>query len=83
MLYCSRIVPNGSKNESNRLKKAMSISRVPLRKVDELELCVKQAGQIDNLHLQQIAAESHSLEPDILEIEVKAVSLNAKDMYMF
>ena len=80
ILHVSRIVPNDRENDMFRQKKAGRTELVPLGDTDVCKLSITDPGQMDTLHfvkasLLDVIPEGH------IEIQVKAVGINAKDLY--
>ena len=80
VLHISRFVPDEFANDSFRDKKSADTKMMPLRTAQRCDLSMKEASQLDSLEFIQLPTRP-AIPEDHVEIEVKAVSLNAKDLY--
>ena len=81
-LHCGRITPNKSMNDSFKSVKKVSISTAVLKNIEQFELDIQETGQLDTTCFQELARNIEPLDNDSLEIEVKAVGVNAKDIHV-
>ncbi|KAI8963504.1 polyketide synthase [Daldinia sp. FL1419] len=84
LLYISRFVPDTELNSlfRRRLNSPTQgdINTKPLFEASPARLMIDQPGSIDTLHFQEM--QDHSEVPaGFIDIDVKAVSINAKDIY--
>ncbi|KAF4611348.1 hypothetical protein G7Y89_g15665 [Cudoniella acicularis] len=87
LLYISRFVPDHRLNSLFRRRLGTQElpsqwkREEPLIKVSPARLSVAQVGITDSIHFQQICEPPTSLPPGFIDVDIKAVSLNAKDVY--
>lgn len=83
ILNVSRFEPYVSFNSlfQHRSRKGKSWEMLPLSAAHPARLSIGTVGLIDTLHFQQLC-EPHIVPPkDYIDVQMKAVSLNAKDIY--
>ncbi|KAK1145272.1 Type I Iterative Polyketide synthase (PKS) [Aspergillus melleus] len=80
VLHISRWEPDERLNESFRLKQNEETIDLPLATTGRCELSIKNPGQMDTIHFVQKEYPA-ALHPDEVEIQVKSVGMNAKDLY--
>ncbi|KAJ5715138.1 Acyl transferase/acyl hydrolase/lysophospholipase [Penicillium malachiteum] len=80
VLHISRWEPDERLNETFRLKQDKETIDLPLEVFGRCELSIKDPGQMDTIHFVQ-KDFSAPLHPDYVEISVKSVGMNAKDLY--
>ncbi|KAI1377698.1 polyketide synthase-like protein [Hypoxylon crocopeplum] len=83
LLYISRFAPDLDLNSlfRRRLEQQESMEMVPLEEVAPARLSIGQVGVTDTIHFQQISEPFTKPPAGFVDIDVKAVSLNAKDIY--
>ncbi|OTB17327.1 hypothetical protein K445DRAFT_348859 [Daldinia sp. EC12] len=84
LLYVSRIEPNATVNSvfQSRIKKTRSsMKQLTLSQASPVKLCIDKVGIADSMYFQQICEPHTSPPKGFIDVEVKAVSLNAKDVY--
>ncbi|KAI1119036.1 polyketide synthase [Nemania sp. NC0429] len=85
LLHISRYCPDVEVNSlfRQRLELQSEKKLEPLAKAKPARLSISRVGVIDTLHFQQQSDPAQELETpaDHVDIDVKAVSLNAKDVY--
>ncbi|KAK6949038.1 hypothetical protein Daesc_009110 [Daldinia eschscholtzii] len=84
LLYVSRIEPNATINSvfQSRIKKTRSsMKQLTLSQASPVKLCIDKVGIMDSMYFQQICEPHTSPPKGFVDVEVKAVSLNAKDVY--
>ncbi|KAH9985835.1 KR-domain-containing protein [Xylariaceae sp. FL0662B] len=84
LLYINRFSPDNELNAAFRRCLASSrggLMQQELAKVSPAKLAIGQVGQIDSLHFQQLCEPPTRPPAGYIDVEVKAVSLNAKDIY--
>ncbi|KAJ5817603.1 Acyl transferase/acyl hydrolase/lysophospholipase [Penicillium robsamsonii] len=80
VLHISRWEPDERLNETFRLKQNKKTIELPLATSGRCELGIKDPGQMDTIHFVQKEYPT-ALHPDDVEIGVKSVGMNAKDLY--
>ncbi|KAJ5182352.1 Acyl transferase/acyl hydrolase/lysophospholipase [Penicillium cf. viridicatum] len=80
VLHISRWEPDERLNEAFRLKQNKETIDLPLGIAGRCELGIKDPGQMDTIHFVQKEYPT-ALHPDDVEISVKSVGMNAKDLY--
>ncbi|KAJ5100496.1 Acyl transferase/acyl hydrolase/lysophospholipase [Penicillium angulare] len=80
VLHISRWEPDERLNEEFRLKQREEIVERPLASVGSCRLGIKDPGQMDSIHFVQ-EENSAALHSDEVEITVKSVGMNVKDLY--
>ncbi|GLB08646.1 type I Iterative Polyketide synthase (PKS) [Aspergillus tubingensis] len=80
ILHISRWEPDERLNETFRLKQNNETMDIPLAKAGRCKLDIKDPGHMNTIHFVQ---EDYStvLHPDYVEVSVKSVGMNAKDVY--
>jgi acyl transferase domain-containing protein/NADPH:quinone reductase-like Zn-dependent oxidoreductase len=81
VMYSSRFVPEDSMNKRFRSAQNAESRLMKLRDVGRCQLGIKSAGQLDSLYFDQEVLEEPLIKPGFVEVQVKAVGLNAKDFY--
>ncbi|KAI8961149.1 putative polyketide synthase [Daldinia sp. FL1419] len=84
LLYVSRIKPDTAINsvfQSRTGKTRTSMKQLPLFQANPAKLCIEKVGITDSLYFQQICEPPTTPPKGFVDVEVKAVSLNAKDVY--
>ncbi|KAI1802995.1 putative polyketide synthase [Daldinia bambusicola] len=84
LLYVSRIEPNATINavfQSRTKKTHSSMKQLTLSDASPAKLCIEKVGMMDSLYFQQICDPHTSPPRGFVDVEVKVVSLNAKDVY--
>ncbi|RYP33985.1 hypothetical protein DL767_004506 [Monosporascus sp. MG133] len=80
VVHISRYAPDDGLNELFRQKQGLQTRQMALEEADNVQLAIGVDGQLDSLFFKQIPA-SQALGPDDVEVEVRAVGLNAKDYF--
>ncbi|KUM56794.1 hypothetical protein ACN42_g10406 [Penicillium freii] len=80
VLHISRWEPDERLNETFRLKQNNETIDLPLGISGRCELSIKNPGQMDTIHFVR-KEYATALHPDDVEISVKSVGMNAKDLY--
>ncbi|OJJ99925.1 hypothetical protein ASPACDRAFT_43562 [Aspergillus aculeatus ATCC 16872] len=80
-LHISRWEPDERLNETFRLKQNRDTVDLPLSSARGCKLGIKDPGQMDTIHFVQEEHPPTALHPDYVEISVKSVGMNAKDLY--
>ncbi|CAI7567668.1 unnamed protein product [Penicillium viridicatum] len=80
VLHISRWEPDERLNETFRLKQNNETIDLPLGISGRCELGIKNPGQMDTIHFVR-KEYATALHPDDVEISVKSVGMNAKDLY--
>ncbi|PYI29622.1 polyketide synthase [Aspergillus indologenus CBS 114.80] len=81
VLHLSRWEPDERLNETFRLKQNRETVDLPLATARRCKLGIKDPGQMDTIHFVQEEHHPTALQPDDVEISVKSVGMNAKDLY--
>lgn len=81
--YLSRFVPEEEMNHTFRQKMSKSESSVPLKDARPCRLAIKNIGQFDTLAFEQTTIVRDNLAADFIEVDVKSVGLNAKDVFTY
>jgi len=83
LLHISSFVPDKKAKSlfRRRLGNQESMQKDPLINVSPARLSVAQVGNTDSIHFQQICKPSTSLPSGFNDVDIKAVSLNAKDIH--
>ncbi|KAI0105879.1 putative polyketide synthase [Daldinia grandis] len=84
LLYVSRIEPYAAINSvfrSRNKRTPTSMRKLALSQAAPARLCIDKVGITDSLYFQQICEPHTSPPKGFVDVEVKAVSLNAKDVY--
>jgi NADPH:quinone reductase-like Zn-dependent oxidoreductase len=82
-LHVPRFAPDLELNSlfRQRLELNEPLRKATLEEIAPAKLCIGQVGMTDTMHFQQIS-ESPTLPPvGFVEVNLKAISLNAKDIY--
>ncbi|OJZ89749.1 hypothetical protein ASPFODRAFT_183092 [Aspergillus luchuensis CBS 106.47] len=80
VLHISRWEPDERLNETFRLKQNNGTMDLSLAIAGRCKLNIKDPGHMDTIHFVQ-EDYSTSLHPDYVEVSVKSVGINAKDLY--
>ena len=81
--YTSRFGPEETLNETFRNKQNEYAIAKPLGLSKPAQLIIGQVGTFDSLVFNQTVASSDELDADAVEVDVKAVALNSKDVAVF
>ena len=83
ILNISRFEPNVTLNSllQHQTLQRHSFQRLPLSAAHPARLSIGKVGLTDTLHFQQLREPFTPLPPDHIDVQMKAVSLNAKDIY--
>ncbi|RAH64472.1 type I polyketide synthase [Aspergillus aculeatinus CBS 121060] len=81
VLHISRWEPDERLNETFRLKQNRDTVDLSLSTARGCKLGIKDPGQMDTIHFVQEEHHPTALHPDYVEISVKSVGMNAKDLY--
>ncbi|CRG92461.1 Nonribosomal peptide synthetase 14 [Talaromyces islandicus] len=80
VVHVSRFVPDNDLNSEFRTKQGSEKVELPLGQARPFQLALDQPGQFDGIYFQQVAPLL-TLAPGDVQVQVKAVGLNAKDLY--
>ena len=80
VIHVSRFVPDDALNESFREKQGDDTVKMSLSEAKPVQLTLDRVGQFDTIHFKQIHSEDP--RPGEVQVEVKAVGMNAKDLYV-
>ncbi|KAL6719446.1 hypothetical protein ACLMJK_003686 [Lecanora helva] len=80
MVHVSRFVPDDSLNEPFREKQGDDVMEMALSAAKPAQLTIDRVGQFDSIHFKQIHSETPKAGE--VQVEVKAVGMNAKDLYV-
>ena len=83
LAYISRFVPEEIMNATFRQKLGDKATLKPLGQTKPARLTIKSLGQFDTLAFKQDALGSSELRSDFVEVDVKSVGLNAKDVFVY
>lgn len=83
ILYTSRFLPYDNMNSlfRRRMKLEDPIQMESLSTAGPARLSISRPGVTDTLHFQQVRATETMPPAGFIDVEIKAVSLNAKDVY--
>ncbi|RYP78219.1 hypothetical protein DL771_000696 [Monosporascus sp. 5C6A] len=83
LLYISRFAPDLDLNSlfRRRLEPQESLETVPLGEIGPAKLSIGQVGMTDTMHFQQISEPLTEPPAGYVDVDLRAVSLNAKDIY--
>ncbi|KAI0971896.1 polyketide synthase-like protein [Xylaria arbuscula] len=84
LIYISRFAPDNTMNSVFRCRNAREDEthrRMPLSGLGLANLSIGMVGFTDSIYFQQLATPLMRLPPDHIDVQVKAMSLNAKDIY--
>ncbi|TVY25497.1 Reducing polyketide synthase [Lachnellula hyalina] len=83
LLYTSRFGPDFGVNTEfrRRIGEQEPIEKEPLSTVGPAKLSIDKPGVTDSLHFQQIREVATTPPTGFIDVAIKAVSLNAKDIY--
>lgn len=83
LLYTSRFGPDFGINAEfrRRLGGQDPIEKEPLSKIGPAQLSITKPGVTDSIHFKQIRQVSTAPPSGFIDVAIKAVSLNAKDIY--
>lgn len=81
VVHVSRFVPDDGLNESFRKKQGEDTVDMPLSNVNTAQLTIGRVGQFDTIFFKQVTLPEVLRAGDI-QVGVKAVGINAKDLYV-
>ncbi|KAK7954812.1 polyketide synthase [Apiospora saccharicola] len=84
LLHVSRFVPDLALNAQFRertTEEASCVQTVPLAEAAPAKLAIGQVGMTDTIHFQQVSEPWTAPPPGYVDVDLRAVSLNAKDIY--
>ncbi|EHK18438.1 putative polyketide synthase [Trichoderma virens Gv29-8] len=82
IVYISRFVPDVELNALFRHRMTPdSMKLVPLREVGPAKLSIGQVGMTDTIHFQQISERKTTPPAGFVDVDLRAIGLNAKDVY--
>ncbi|KAL9107955.1 MAG: hypothetical protein Q9187_008355 [Circinaria calcarea] len=81
VLYISRFIPDVAMNQQFRQAQDNETIPTSIKEAGHSQLAIRTIGQIDTIHFKQRSQTSFELLPGYVEVQVKAVGLNAKDFY--
>lgn len=79
VLYCSRFLPDGNLNDIFRERQSLEVTPVQISEAGRCLLAIERPGQFDTLYFEQ--ENIRELDPHHIEIHVKCIGVNAKDVY--
>ena len=82
LVYISRFVPEEILNETFRQKQNDQPMPKALGRSKPAHLTIQNVGQFDSLAFKQTSASLADLKPDHVEVEIKAIALNAKVSFL-
>ena len=83
LAYTSRFVPEEGLNEIFRQRLGDTAMPKPLEQVKPTRLTIQKLGQFDTLAFKQDGSAGAPLSADYVEVDVKSIGLNAKDVYVY
>ena len=83
LLFVGRFVPEEELNETFRQRLGDVAVPKPLGGVSPARLTIQKLGQFDTLAFKQDERKGAPVAPDFVEVDVKSVGLNAKDVYVY
>ncbi|CAG8904561.1 unnamed protein product [Penicillium egyptiacum] len=81
LLHVSRFLPDTTLNKLFSKRQVDEIDTMTLAEASPAQLAIKRVGITDSIYFQRLANPPTAIPSGQVEIEVKAVSLNAKDIY--
>lgn len=82
VLYISRFTPDVELNALFRQRMTPEVMKlVPLGEVGPAKLSIGQVGMTDTIHFQQVSERKTMPPPGFVDVDLRAVGLNAKDIY--
>ena len=81
VVHVSRFVPDESINQSFRKKQGEDTVGMPLSEAKTAQLSIGRVGQFDTIYFKQITSPEVLRAGDV-QVSVKAVGMNAKDLYV-
>lgn len=78
ILYTSRFVPDQRMARRFQEKQDEAVIGIPLKDAGTFQLSISQLGQMDTIHFVANRIHDSPLNPDFVEVETRALSLNAK-----
>lgn len=83
LVYISRFVPDEKANEMFQQRQRMEPIVNSLADVKPVQLAIKSPGQFDTVHMAHRTPWPNDLPVDYVELDVKSVGMNAKNVYAF
>lgn len=80
VVHTSRFVPDDQLNDFFRQKQGAELAELPISVAKPAQISIKNPGQFDTIYFKQIKPPE-TLRTCEVQIEVKAIGLNAKDFY--
>ncbi|KAI9368958.1 putative polyketide synthase [Aspergillus egyptiacus] len=81
LLHVSRFVPDTTLNDLFSKRQFNEVDTMTLAEASPARLAIQRVGITDSIYFQRLAEPPTEIPSGQVEIEVKAVSLNAKDIY--
>ncbi|KAJ6092588.1 polyketide synthase [Penicillium sp. IBT 16267x] len=81
VVHISRFTPDNDLNSAFRQKQGSEKVDLTLQQARPVQIALDQPGQFDNIYFKQIELPT-TLAPKEIQVQVKAVGLNAKDLYV-
>ncbi|KAJ5672571.1 polyketide synthase [Penicillium longicatenatum] len=81
VVHISRFTPDNDLNSAFRQKQGSEKVDLSLQQARPVQIALDQPGQFDEIYFKQIELPG-TLAPKEVQIQVKAVGLNAKDLYV-
>ncbi|KAI9789487.1 MAG: Type I Iterative PKS [Peltula sp. TS41687] len=82
LLHISRFVPDNGLNSHFTQRRQQTPGLMTLEEASPAKLAIKKIGMMDTIYFQQEREITSPIPAGFVEIDVKAVSLNAKDIYV-
>jgi len=80
-LHISRFVAEDDLNKNFRQKQGSETVSLPLEKASPCRIKIERPGQFDTIYFSKETPNLEDVKPGWVEIDVKSVGLNAKDLY--
>ncbi|KAF7504184.1 hypothetical protein GJ744_002603 [Endocarpon pusillum] len=82
LLHISRFVPDDGLNGLFSQRQNQQPREMTLKEASPAKLAIKKVGNMDTIYFQQESEVEGEIPAGLVDIDVKAVSLNAKDIYV-
>lgn len=76
----NRIAPWKIRDDHSATDEECGLAKVPLSQTNRVRLSIEEPGQMDTLHYEEMAFEQQ-IPSESVEVSVRAVGINAKDLY--
>lgn len=81
VVHISRFVPEEAKNQTFRQKLGTQMVSARFEDAKPCQLSIEAIGQLESIYFRMVEPNEMDLEPSFVEVNVKALGLNAKDLY--